>query len=137
MENLFTTDFENKLSSGKLKHYFRIYDDEFEKYKDKKINFLEIGINKGGDLQIWHKYFTNLQNMYAVDINEDCKKIEKLLPNTKIFIGDQGNIDFLENLKENIDDVDIILDDGGHQFTQQINSFNHLFLGAKYNNKPV
>ena len=131
MEKLFLTNFEDKRTTAKLTHYFRIYEEEFEKYKNKSINFFEIGINKGGDLQIWHKYFTNLNKMYAVDINENCKSLEKILPNTTIFIGDQGNKSFLKMLTNNIDDIDILLDDGGHQFHQQINSFKFLFKKIK------
>ena len=131
MEELFLSNFGNKKTTAKLKHYFRIYEEEFEKYKNKNINFFEIGINKGGDLQIWHKYFTNLNKMYAVDINENCKSLEKILPNTTIFIGDQGDETFLKTLVDNVDDFDILLDDGGHQFHQQINSFKFLFKKLK------
>lgn len=131
MENLFFSDFDNKKATAKLKHYFKIYEELFEKYKNEKINFFEIGINKGGDLQIWHKYFTNLNKMYAVDINKECKLIENELPNTTIYIGDQGNKEFLKMLVDNVDDIDILLDDGGHQFHQQINSFNFLFKKIK------
>ena len=110
MEELFLTNFENKKTTAKLAHYFRIYEEEFEKYKNKPINFFEIGINKGGDLQIWHKYFTNLNKMYAVDINENCKSLEKILPNTTIFIGDQGNKPFLIMLANTVEDIDILVD---------------------------
>ena len=131
MEELFLSNFDNKKATAKLKHYFSIYEEQFEKYKDKPINFFEIGINKGGDLQIWHKYFTKLNKIYAADINENCKSLEKILPNTTVFIGDQGNNSFLEMLSNNVEDIDILLDDGGHQFHQQINSFKILFKKIK------
>jgi|TARA_B110000093_G_C12912821_1_gene385516 hypothetical protein len=113
--------------SGKLEHYFQIYENIFEKYKNNEITFLEIGINKGGDLLMWENYFTNLKKLIAIDILPECKKFENDLNKTEIIIGDQGNIQFLEQLSNNYKNLDIVLDDGGHQFHQQINSFEYLF----------
>ena len=70
-------------------------------------------------------YFKNLNKYIGIDINKDCKKFENIFNNVNIYIGDQENIDFLNGL--NIDNLDIVIDDGGHQFKQQINSFNTLF----------
>lgn len=117
----------NEIASGKLEHYFPIYESIFEPYKNKEINFLEIGINKGGDLLIWETYFTNLKKIIAIDILPQCKELEHFLKKTEIIIGDQGNLEFLEDLSSKHKNFDIILDDGGHQFHQQINSFKYLF----------
>ena len=113
--------------SGKLKHYFSVYEKEFEKYKKEEITFLEIGVNKGGDLLLWEKYFSNLKKLIGVDIIPECKEIEKKLKKTEIVIGDQGKDEFLRSLADKYKNIDIVLDDGGHQFNQQIKSFNYLF----------
>lgn len=117
----------NSMVSGKLSHYFPIYETILESYKNKEITFMEIGINKGGDLLMWEKYFTNLKKIIAIDILPECKEVEKELNKTNIIIGDQGDLKFLEKLSKEYTNVDIVLDDGGHQFHQQINSFKCLF----------
>ena len=110
-----------------MQHYFDIYDDIFIKYKNKQINFLEIGVNAGGDLQMWKNYFTKIDTLYGIDINPNCKEIENFIENTQIIIGDQGDPVFSEKLSKMVKNLDIILDDGGHQFHQQINTFKYLF----------
>ena len=54
-------------------------------------------------------------------------KIKSLFNNSKIYIGDQGSPDFLIKISNEIGIIDILIDDGGHQFYQQINSFKYLF----------
>ena len=115
----------NKLICCKLFHYFRIYDELFKAKQLDDVNILEIGVKMGGSIQMLTNYFKNLNKYIGIDINNDCKKFEKIFNNVDIYIGDQENIDFLNGL--NIDNLDIIIDDGGHQFNQQINSFNILF----------
>ena len=115
----------NKLICCKLFHYFSIYDELFKSRQLNSINMLEIGIKMGGSIELHNTYFKNLNKYIGIDINDDCKKFEKLFNNVSIYIGDQKNIEFLNFL--NINNLDIIIDDGGHQFEQQINSFNVLF----------
>ena len=47
--------------------YLDVYDHLFLPYKDKEINFLEIGTDRGGSLMLWDKYFPNA-NIYVLDI---------------------------------------------------------------------
>ena len=42
--------------STKWKKYFDVYDHIFERFKKKKITFVEVGILDGGSLEIWKKY---------------------------------------------------------------------------------
>ena len=113
----------------KWDHYFEIYEQYFAKYKGRPINILEIGISHGGSLQLWKKYFGDLVNVYAIDVNPQCKKFEEEKVN--IFIGSQSDEAFLKQVKKELPDLDIILDDGGHTMQQQIVSFEHLYLKVK------
>jgi hypothetical protein len=38
-------------------HYFDIYEKHFQKYIDKKVLIFEIGVAKGGSLEMWKYYF--------------------------------------------------------------------------------
>ena len=103
-----------------IKHttYFSVYDNLFNKFKDKKIVFIEIGVFQGGSLFMWREYFGKQARIIGVDINQGAKKWEK--DGFEIFIGSQSDSEFWENLFNTIGEVDIILDDGGHTFEQQI-----------------
>ena len=109
----------------KWNHYFEIYDRHLQNLKNQKVNILEIGISHGGSLEMWNYYFKGNANIYAIDINPECKKFET--ENVKIFIGSQEDVAFLKNIKNIIPQVDVLIDDGGHTMKQQIISFNNLF----------
>ena len=113
----------------KWKHYFEIYDRHLVHLRNSKINILEIGISHGGSLQMWEHYFKGNATIYAVDINPECKKFES--DTVKIFIGSQENVAFLDQLKNSIPKLDVLIDDGGHTFKQQITTFNVLFDHVK------
>lgn len=113
----------------KWDHYFEIYERYFSKYRGQKLNILEIGISHGGSLQMWKKYFGNDINVYAMDINPECKQFED--ENTKIFIGSQSDPKFLSKVIKELPDLDIVIDDGGHTMIQQKVSFEMLYLKVK------
>lgn len=116
----------------KFKHHLEVYDEIFLPYKNQKINFLEIGIDRGGSLQIWSEYFTHPKTkIYGVDISPECEKLEKLIPKTKIFIGNAGHASFLKKVCDEAGDVDIIIDDGNHMMIDQITAFDFLFTRLK------
>lgn len=113
---------------NKWLHYFEAYDRFFSKYRGRDVTILEIGVFKGGSLQMWKEYFKMPDNkiqIYGVDIDPACKALEE--ENIKIFIGSQEDREFLRKLKKKIGKVDILIDDGGHTMNQQIVSFEELF----------
>jgi len=113
----------------KWDHYFEVYEKYFSSYKGKPINFLEIGISHGGSLQMWREYFGPEANIFAVDVNPECKQFEE--GKTKVFIGSQEDEQFLAKLKKELPPLDILLDDGGHTMNQQLVTFKHLFSQVK------
>jgi len=59
MENEIKKLFEkSKNSSSKWEKYFDIYESVFNKYKDRDVIFVEIGVHNGGSLEIWRNYFS-------------------------------------------------------------------------------
>ena len=115
-----------KFSSDKcseMHQYFHYYDDWFEKYKDKNIIMLEIGLLNNSSINLWTNYFKNAF-IYGIDINP----INIEHPRIKIIKGDQSNIDTINTFKQNINNnLSIIIDDGSHHPHHQLFSFIHLF----------
>jgi len=102
--------------------FLPIYEKYFHNYKNKKINILEIGIDDGGSLKLWRKYFPNA-NIVGLDIFEKDFEINGV----KMFQGDQSNISDLKRITNEYKDFDIIIDDGSHVSKQTIKSFHYLF----------
>jgi hypothetical protein len=113
----------------KWDHYFEIYDKYFSPFRGQPIHILEIGISHGGSLQLWKKYFGDTVTIYGIDINPECKKFEE--EGVKVFIGSQEDVQFLDTVRAALPALDIIIDDGGHTMSQQITSFEKLFLQLK------
>lgn len=116
---------ENHRLINKVVHYTEAYDRFFSKYRGRKVKVLEIGVFKGGSLQMWKNYFGEEAEIIGIDIDPECKKCEE--KGIQVFIGDQENRDFLQLLKKKVGKVDIIIDDGGHTMQQQIVTFEELF----------
>ena len=109
-------------------HYFEIYEKHFNKFKGKCPTILEIGVARGGSLDMWNYYFGNC-NIIGIDIDPYCKQFEK--DNVQIFIGDQGDPEFWDNFNKNGIYFDIIIDDGGHFMHQQIITFEKMYPMVK------
>jgi hypothetical protein len=74
---------------------------------------------------MWKHYFGPQAHVYGVDVLPECQRLEE--DRVKIFIGDQGNRDFLRHLRASIPRIDILIDDGGHRPDQQIPTFEELY----------
>ena len=113
----------------KWTHYFDAYERHFNRYRNKKVVILEIGVYQGGSLQMWKDYFGAQAEIYGIDLNPTCKKYEE--ESIKILVGSQSDRVFLQKLKNEIPPIDILIDDGGHTMQQQIITFEELFDHVK------
>jgi len=118
----------------KHSHYFEIYDRHFQKFRDKKITVVEIGIFGGGSLQLWKHYFGKNAHIIGIDINPACKQFEE--DQIDIYIGSQEDRNFWKCFLEQNPTIDILIDDGGHTMNQQIvtfeETFDHISEGGVY-----
>lgn len=103
-----------------VKHstYFEIYDELFSRYRNKNITFVEIGIFGGGSLFMWREFFGPKARIIGIDLNPNAKKWEE--HGFEIYIGSQSDKSFWEKFINDIGPVDVVLDDGGHTYEQQI-----------------
>jgi predicted O-methyltransferase YrrM len=96
---------------------------------------LEIGIASGNSLRMWREYFPEETIINAIDIVLDG---DPKLNNVNCTYGNQDDEkSLLEAFKKfNVDDYDFILEDGGHQISQQRKSlavaWNFLKSGGFY-----
>lgn len=119
---LFNCYLNSKYRSLKHDNYFHIYEKLFEKFKNKKIVIVEIGVSNGGSLFMWRKFFGKKARIIGIDLNPTAKKWEKY--GFEIFIGNQNDHSFWKFFFKTIGKADIIIDDGGHSNNQMINTFH-------------
>lgn len=106
-------------------HYFEIYETFMQKYVGKDVKFLEIGVYRGGSMQMWRDYFGEKATIVGIDIDENCKQYEG--GNVHICIGSQADQAFLKEVSQKWGPFDVILDDGSHFMEHMIISFETLF----------
>jgi hypothetical protein len=110
------SNFFNARTSGRGIHkwlqYFPAYNRHFGQFIGKEVHIMEIGIQSGGSLDMWKSAFGPNAHVYGADINAPCKLYED--NRTKVFIGDQADPKFWDNVKKQVPRIDILIDDGGH-----------------------
>jgi len=110
--------------STKYQGYTLIYPLYLDRYKDKNFKLLEIGVQEGKSLRMWHDYFPNAE-LFGIDLRLPWRSHVKTI--SRIFVGDQEDRVFLKEVGDEVGPFEVIIDDGGHTMNQQITSFEVLW----------
>ena len=111
--------------AAKWHHYLEIYERHFARFRGQPVRLLEIGIDQGGSLQMWRRYFGERAVLHGLDINPLCRTIDD--PGVVVHIGNQSDSLVLENIVQAMGGLDILIDDGSHKPRDQIKTFETLF----------
>jgi cephalosporin hydroxylase len=115
-------------SSDKWVPYFEIYERHLNMYRGKPVNLIEVGVQKGGSLEMWSDYFGGSANITGIDIDPECTNLKYDANNINVVIGDQGSGEFWDQFLSSYNKpIDIFIDDGGHTMDQQILTFEKVF----------
>lgn len=106
------------LKVKKHSNYFPICEEVLRTYKNQEVKVLEIGVLDGGSLLLWKRYLGSKAKVVGLDINP--RALELNSSKFYIVIGDQGDKEVWQRLKNIFGDFDVIIDDGGHTNRQQI-----------------
>jgi len=116
------------LSSDKWDPYFDVYERYITKYRNKPVTLVEIGVQGGGSIQMWRKFLGDSAKIIGIDIDPAVKDHEPFYDeNTKIIVADQGSPEFWDEFLKEHPEIDILIDDGGHEMRQQIVTFEKVF----------
>lgn len=120
-----------KNNRGKLTHKLTANICHYEKilinHRDKPISLLEIGVQNGGSLENWARYFSNAQLIVGCDINKLCAKLHFDDPRIKVIIANACSDIGLKKIMSASSSFDIIIDDGSHQPKDIIDAFSRYF----------
>jgi hypothetical protein len=111
----------------KWAHYLPIYERVLSPLRNQPLRFLEIGVFGGGSLEMWRRYFAADAVIVGLDIDPGCAQFEDVSRNIHVRIGAQQDIGFLRSIVDELGPFDVILDDGSHVTSHQIESFRYLF----------
>ena len=117
--------------SDKWSIYLSEYDRIFSPYRDLPINFLEIGIQNGGSLEIWAKYFKNANIFVGCDINPQCSVLKYEDPRINVVVGDANSDSAGKVIFGLSPTFDIVVDDGSHTSGDIAKAFSRYFPSIK------
>lgn len=113
--------------SAKLYSYLRLYEEVLKPYRDEPINILEFGVQNGGSLEIWSKYFGNAKNIVGCDINPDCSQLKFVDSRIHIINENVNSSRGYDEVLKNCSSIDILIDDASHLSGDIIKSFMSYF----------
>ncbi|MCF3591006.1 tetratricopeptide repeat protein [Planktothrix agardhii 1029] len=109
--------------SDKWSSYLFVYDQILKSYRNMNVRLLEIGVQNGGSLEIWSKYFSNAKLIVGCDINPNCARLTYKDSRIHVLVGDANSDEVKSNVIELSKSFDIIIDDGSHYSSDIIKSF--------------
>lgn len=118
--------FDNAHNIHKLRHYLGVYQSAMTQTE----RLLEIGVDRGGSLQMWRNYLPEA-TIVGLDISPKAAQYDSPANDIHVRIGDQTDTAFLQSVLDEFGPFDTVLDDGGHTAKQMIGSFKYLFPRLK------
>lgn len=113
--------------SDKWSIYLAEYEHLFAPYRALELSLLEIGVQNGGSLEIWAKYFSSAKSLVGCDINEDCRLLVFDDPKISLILGDANTDDIEQEILTTASSFDLIIDDGSHKSGDIVMSFARYF----------
>jgi len=122
--------------SDKWMQFLAIYERELGAAVEQgqSICLLEIGVQNGGSLELWHEYLPTGSRVIGIDVDERCRQL--VFPEgVEVLIADAGDQREVDRLLAGTL-LDFIIDDGSHKPKDIIGAFLNLFPkladGGKY-----
>lgn len=103
--------------------FLTIYETLLSKYRNTDVSLVEVGIDAGGSLQLWKNYLGSKALIYGIDIHPPQLEESQI----KEFIANQEKREELKHVASLIPKIDVLIDDGSHMCSHQINTFEEIF----------
>lgn len=113
--------------TGKMSDKWSLYLDEYDRLfssmEDRPVRLLEIGVQNGGSLEIWSRFFQNADVIVGCDINPDCRVLTYDDPRISVVIGDVNDPQTRQSILQSSEQFDIVIDDGSHLSKDIVKTF--------------
>jgi hypothetical protein len=95
----------------KSSHFPEAHQRHLARFVGTEVDLVEIGVDRGGSLQLWRSYLGRGARVFGVDIDPRCQAYEE--EGITVHIGDQGDRSFLESLVAKLPTIDVLIDEAG------------------------
>lgn len=111
----------------KWRHYLSVYESVLSTFRSRPIRMIEIGVARGGSLQMWRRYLHPETVIVGIDIDHGSKRFDDPSHGIHVRIGGQQDVSFLKNVVSEFGPFDVILDDGSHMTSHMVDTFRYMF----------
>lgn len=113
--------------TDKWASYLDHYDRVLSRYRDQPVTILEIGVQNGGSLELWGRYFHEARAIVGCDINPACANLVYDDHRIALVVGDANDDAQYSKIMGVATSYDIIIDDGSHGSGDIVRSFARYF----------
>ena len=113
--------------STKWDSYLDVYEELFRPFKQQAVDLLEIGVQNGGSLEIWSRYFPRARTLTGCDINPRCAGLAYDDPRVQVIVGNANEPATFQKIVQRSAGFDLIVDDGSHRTNDVVSSFLSYF----------
>jgi hypothetical protein len=109
--------------SDKWESYLQAYWTHLNSIQNSSCDILEIGIQNGGSLEIWSKFFPKVNQIIGYDNDPKCGQLRFDDPRIRVFVGDASSKEAAVTVEKVTSNLCLIIDDGSHKSGDIIRSF--------------
>ena len=117
--------------AGKVSQKWSLYLDVYERVlaprREDALRLVEIGVQNGGSLEIWAKYFPSATAIVGCDIDERCAALRFEDPRIGVVVGPVNARETARALLALANPIDVFVDDGSHRSPDVILGFMNYF----------
>lgn len=113
--------------SDKWALYLDIYDRAFAPYRDRPVSLVEVGVQNGGSLEIWSRYFPAARAIVGCDVDARCAQLRFDDPRIAVVVAPANSRQAAQAILERAAPIDIFIDDGSHTSPDIVASFCNYF----------
>jgi hypothetical protein len=107
--------------------YLNEYEHLFAAWRERPVRLLEIGIQNGGSLEIWSRYFPQAKVLVGCDIDPLCGRLTYDDPRICVVVGDASTDETAGRINAISAQWDIVIEDGSHQSRHIVDAFARFF----------
>ena len=107
--------------------YLHQYERLFVPWRERPLRLLEIGIQNGGSLEIWGRYFPAATVLVGCDIDPLCERLTYDDPRISVVVGDASSDETDRRIEAISPQWDIVIEDGSHQSRHIVDAFARYF----------
>ena len=112
--------------------YLRTYEELFAPMRHDRIKLLEIGVQNGGSLEIWAKYFKNAKIIVGNDIASSCGGLSFEDERIRVIVANAISDRAGAAIRAISNTFNVIIDDGSHVSADIIGAFARYFPALSY-----